>query len=235
MDYNGKATVEYNAGRAQIAVHLGAELVPLALLEGLLGPEGAIEPFRDNVQYAIRSFIPPKRTALATLIERAQLLIGVSWLQERSRTGFSPDGLVRSFTRLEGVTPWLKVVNLPERLFNRINAPLHEPVYLRVHPPRPAETRVFECLAEFNNGSVVQLSTLADFAGPDESNARIVLAPLDDWDRRYLEGLDAAAELSALFASEGVALQPDRAPAPVRLITPVRRRQEALPAPAKET
>lgn len=231
MDYNGKAFVEARPERARIAVHLGAELIPPALLEGLLGQQGTVEAFDETKQYCIRAFVPPKRTALATLIERAQLLIGVSWLQERAKAGFSPDGLVRSFTRLDGPTPWLKVVNLPERLFKRLSFPLHEPAYLRVHPPRPAETRVFECLAEFNNGAVVQLSELADFAGPDQGNARIILAPLDAWDRQYLDGLNAGSELRALFASEGVELAPEAVRPPVRLITPVRRRQNALPAP----
>ena len=231
MDHNGKAFVAADAGRARIAVHLGVELIPPALLDGLLGHDGTVEAFNEAKQYSIRSFVPPKRTALATLIERAQLLIGVSWLQERAKAGFSPDGLVRSFTRLESATPWLKVVNLPERLFRRLDVPLHEPVYLRVHPPRPADTRVFECLAEFNNGAVVQLSELADFAGPDVNNARIILAPLDTWDRQYLDGLDAASDLRALLASEGVELAPEAVRPPVRLITPARPRQEALPPP----
>jgi hypothetical protein len=231
MEYTGKAFVDAGASRPRIAVHLGVELIPPALLEGLLGRDGTIEAFDEHKQYVIRSFVPPKRTALATLIERAQLLIGVNWLQERAKAGFSADGLVRSFTRLDSATPWLKIVNLPERLFKRLQFPLHEPVYMRVHPPRPSETRMFECLAEFNNGAVVQLSELADSPGPDVNNARLILAPLDAWDRQYLDGLDAASELSALFANEGIQLAPEAPRAPVRLITPVRRHQEALPAP----
>jgi hypothetical protein len=233
MEHSGRAAREVDGGRARIAVHIGVELIPQPLLEGLLEDNGSIETFQPSEQYCIRSFIPPKRTALATLIEKADLLVGVSWLQLRSRTGFSPGGLVRSFTKVTQKTPWLKVVNMPDRLMKKLGIATHEPVYLRIHPPRPAETRVFECLVEFNNGAVAQLSEIADFAGPDENNARIVLTPLDAWDQRYLEGLSAFPEMRALFESEGVTLAPEETKPPVRLVTPIgKRRLDALPAPS---
>jgi hypothetical protein len=233
MEHAGRTNVAGSGGRARISVHIGVELIPLPLLEGLLEDDGDIGTFDEAKQYCIRSFIPPKRTALATLIEKADMLIGVSWLQERSRTGFSHGGLARSFTRVTSVTPWLKVVNMPDRMMKKIGMPLHEPVYIRVHPPKPAETRVFECVVEFNNGSVAQLSEIADFAGPDENNARIVLTPLDAWDRQYLAGLNAFPEMRALFESEGVDLAARDTAQPVRLVSPIaRRRQDALPAPS---
>lgn len=232
MEYGGTFTQhEEQRGRARIAVHIAAELIPLPLLEGLLDEGGAIQEFDALKQYCIRSFVPPKRTALSVMFESTNALIGVSWLQERGGAPFSRAGFARSFTRLKSATPWMQIQNMPERLLKRVGIGLDHPAYARIHPPAPRSTQVFESIVEFNNGALTQLSEVADFAGPDERNARLILAPLTDWDRRYLEGISAFPELVAMFAEEGVNLRPQRPPAP-NLIVPVRRHvQDALPAP----
>jgi hypothetical protein len=232
MEYGGVSTRHEDLkGRARVAVHIAAELIPLPLLEGLLDEGGEIRDFDPTKQYCIRSFVPPKRTALSVMFENTNALIGVSWLQERGGPPFSRAGFARSFTRLKGATPWMQVRNMPERLLKRVGIGVDHPAYVRIHPPAPRSTRVFESIVEFNNGALTQLSEIADFAGPDERNARLILAPLNDWDRRYLEGLNAFPELVSLFAEEGIALKPEKGPAP-NLIVPVRRHaQDALPPP----
>ncbi|MET0293480.1 MAG: hypothetical protein ABW042_00565 [Phenylobacterium sp.] len=218
-------------GRARIAVHIAAELIPLPLLEGLLVEGGDIRTFDPARQYCIRSFVPPKRTALSVMFEATNALIGVSWLQERNGPPFNRAGFAQSFTRLTGSTPWLTVRNMPERLLKRVGIGLDHPAYVRIHPPAPRTTRMFECVVEFNNGAAAPLSEISDFSGADERNARLILEPLSDWDRRYLEGISAFPDLVALFADEGLDLKPQRRAGP-NLIRPVRRQvQDALPAP----
>ncbi|HEY9218799.1 MAG TPA: hypothetical protein VIO94_12160 [Phenylobacterium sp.] len=200
------------------------------MLDGLLDDGGMIRDFDPTKQYCIRSFVPPKRTALSTMFEKTGAVIGVSWLQERGGASFSRAGFARSFTRLSSATPWMHIGNMPERLVRRIGMQVDQPVYCRIHPPAPRSTRNFESVVEFNNGALVQLSDIADFSGPDEHNCRLILAPLDEWDRKYLDGLNAYPELVALFAAEGINLSPQGDPAP-NLITPVwRHLQNALPA-----
>lgn len=218
-------------GRASVAVHIAAELIPLPLLEGLLEEGGSIKEFDPTKQYCIRSFVPPKRTALSVMFEATNALIGVSWIQERGGPPFSRAGFARSFTRLKSATPWLQVRNMPERLLKRVGIGVDHPAYVRIHPPAPSTTRVFESIVEFNNGALVALSEIADFSGPDERNARLILEPLTDWDRRYLEGVSAFPELVNLFGGEGIDLRRQTRSAP-NLIVPVRRQvQDALPAP----
>lgn len=232
MERGGSATKEPGLqGRAAIAVHIAAELIPLPLLEGLLDEGGSIREFDPEKQYCIRSFVPPKRTALSVMFEATNALIGVSWIQERNGAAFSRAGFARSFTRLKTATPWMQVRNMPDRLLKRVGIGVDHPAYVRIHPPSPRSTRMFESVVEFNNGALAPLSEIADFSGPDERNARLILEPLTDWDRRYLEGVSAFPDLLGLFGEEGIDLRPHRAPAP-NLIVPVRRQaQDALPGP----
>jgi hypothetical protein len=234
MEHGGVSTRHEDLkGRARIAVHIAAELIPLPLLEGLLDEGGAIREFDPEKQYCIRSFVPPKRTALSVMFEATNALIGVSWIQERNGAAFSRAGFARSFTRLKSATPWMQVRNMPERLLKRVGIGLDHPAYVRIHPPAPRSTRVFESIVEFNNGALAPLSEIADFSGPDERNARLVLEPLTDWDRRYLEGVSAFPDLVGLFGDEGIDLTARTTPGP-NLIVPVRRHvQDRLPAPQR--
>jgi hypothetical protein len=218
--------------RPSVTVHIGVELIPPALLRGLLAEGGTITPFDPKKGYVAKTMVPPAGTALSTVTRHPSVLVGVSLLQERDHSGIEVSGYITSLVRLTEPTDWMRVGNMTEALRTRTGMKRDEPVYARIKPPNPREYGVAECIVEFKNRCEAQLSEIAGSVGAD-GTARLVFQPLTEGDRIYLDGLKAYPEMLALLDQLGVDMVPVRQEPVPRLVSPVLpANRSRLPPPA---